>query len=137
MAVTENKRLGEVLTWIKAQQSEVRPAPKIKTNSEQTGYKKRGTKVGSRTDFMNDPAVIARREQALARFGCRRVKRPSKLRPGSSLVHAPIELRNPDQLTPDRALSSAPRRRLHRRCNIYILQGTTSPCPCIVVSLTC
>jgi hypothetical protein len=67
-AITENKRLGEVLGWIKAQQDEVRPAPRIKTNSEQTGYKKRGRKPGRRTDFINDPAVIARREQALARL---------------------------------------------------------------------
>lgn len=66
-AITENKRLGEVLSWIKAQQDEPRPAPTIKTNSEQTGYKKRGRKPGRRTDFMNDPAVIAQREQALAR----------------------------------------------------------------------
>lgn len=67
-AITENKRLGEVLTWIKAQQDEAWPAPKIKTNSEQSAYKQRGTKPGRRTDFMNDPAVIARREQALARL---------------------------------------------------------------------
>jgi transposase len=65
-AITENKRLGEVLSWIKARQDEVRAAPKIKTNSEQTGYKKRGRKAGRRTDFMNDPAVIARRQEALA-----------------------------------------------------------------------
>lgn len=65
-AITENKRLGEVLSWIKSQQDEARPAPKIKTNSEQTAYKKRGRKPGRRTDFMNDPSVIARREQALA-----------------------------------------------------------------------
>jgi len=65
-AITENKRLGEVLSWIKAQQDEARPAPKIKTNSEQSAYKKRGRKPGRRTDFMNDPSVIARREQALA-----------------------------------------------------------------------
>ncbi|WP_433641525.1 hypothetical protein [Mesorhizobium sp. 1B3] len=61
--------MGEVLSWIKAQQDEVRPVPKIKTNSEQTGYKKRGTKPGRRTDFMNDPAVVARRRQALSRHG--------------------------------------------------------------------
>ncbi|MER9139131.1 ISNCY family transposase [Mesorhizobium sp. M0830] len=67
-AVTENKRLGEVLTWIKAQQDEARPPPKIKTNSEQIAYRKRGTKPGRRTDFMNDPAIIARRKQALARL---------------------------------------------------------------------
>lgn len=67
-AITENKRLGEVLSWIKAQQDEARPAPRIKTNSEQNAYRKRGTKPGRRTDFLNDPAVIARREQALARL---------------------------------------------------------------------
>jgi transposase len=67
-AITENKRLGEVLSWIKAAQDEARPAPKIKTNSEQVQYQKRGRKPGRRTDFMNDPAVIARREQALARL---------------------------------------------------------------------
>ncbi|GAA2821676.1 hypothetical protein EDC40_10335 [Aminobacter aminovorans] len=66
-AITENKRLGEVLSWIKAQQDEARPAPKIKTNSEQIGYKKRGRKPGKRTDFMNDPTVIAHRQRALAR----------------------------------------------------------------------
>lgn len=66
-AITENRRLGEVLTWIKAKQDAERPAPRIRTNSEQTGYKKRGTKPGRRTDFMNDLAVIARRELALAR----------------------------------------------------------------------
>jgi hypothetical protein len=31
------------------------------------GYVKRGRKPGRRTDFMNDQAVIARREKALAR----------------------------------------------------------------------
>lgn len=66
-AVTENKRLGEVLTWIKAQQDEARCPSKIKTNSEQIAYKKRGSKPGRRTDFINDPAVIARPERALAR----------------------------------------------------------------------
>lgn len=67
-AITENKRLGEVLSWIKAQQDEARPAPKIKTNSEQNAYRKRGTKAGRRTDFTKDPAVIAQREQALAKL---------------------------------------------------------------------
>lgn len=66
-ALTENKRLGEVLSWIKAKQDELQPAPTIKTNSEQTGYTKRGRKPGRRTDFMNDPAVIARRQEALAK----------------------------------------------------------------------
>jgi hypothetical protein len=64
-AITENKRLGEVLSWIKAQQDEARPAPKIKTNSEQNAYRKRGTKAGRRTDFTKDPEVVARRQRAL------------------------------------------------------------------------
>lgn len=67
-AITENKRLGEVLLWIKAEQNNARPAPKIKTNSEQVGYEKRGRNPGRPRDLMNDPAVIARRETALARL---------------------------------------------------------------------
>ncbi|PDT81296.1 ISNCY family transposase [Sinorhizobium sp. BJ1] len=63
-AITENKRLSDVLAYIKARQDE-RPAPKVKTNSEKIGYTPRGRKPGKRTDFMNDPAVIARRQQAL------------------------------------------------------------------------
>ena len=35
---------------------------------KQSAYKKRRSKPGRRTDFINDPAVIARREQALARL---------------------------------------------------------------------
>lgn len=40
----------------------------IPDGSQSNGYVKRGTKPGRRTDFMSDPAVIARREQALARL---------------------------------------------------------------------
>jgi hypothetical protein len=65
-AITENKRLGEVLSWIKSEQDASRPAPRVKTNSEQVGYQKRGRKPGRRTDFMNDPSVIARRQQSLS-----------------------------------------------------------------------
>lgn len=54
-AITENKRLGDVLAYIKARQDE-RPAPKVKTNSEKIGYKPRGSKPGKRSNFMNDPA---------------------------------------------------------------------------------
>ncbi|RVG02987.1 ISNCY family transposase, partial [Sinorhizobium meliloti] len=43
-----------------------RPAPKVKTNSEKIGYRPRGRKPGKRTDFMTDPAVVARRRQALS-----------------------------------------------------------------------
>ncbi|MBD0417516.1 hypothetical protein [Oryzicola mucosus] len=48
IAFTESKGLGEVLSWIKPQQDDVRPAPKIKTNSEQAGYKKRDRNRASR-----------------------------------------------------------------------------------------
>ena len=61
-AITENKRLGDVLAYIKERQ-EQQNKPKVKTNSEKLGYVKRGRKPGRRTDFTNDPAVIARRQQ--------------------------------------------------------------------------
>ena len=66
-AITENKRLGDVLAYIKERQ-EQQTQPAVKTNSEKNGYKPRGRKPGKRTDFMNDPVVIARREQALSRL---------------------------------------------------------------------
>ncbi|WP_367714736.1 ISNCY family transposase [Nitratireductor sp. GISD-1A_MAKvit] len=66
-AVTENKRLGEVLSWIKDHQDDV-SSPRVKTNSQKGDYRKRDRKPGRRTDFVNDPAVNARREQALARL---------------------------------------------------------------------
>lgn len=66
-AVTENKRLGDVLEFIRERQDQMRP-PKVKTNSEKLGYKPRGTKPGRRTDFMNDPEVIARRQRASTRI---------------------------------------------------------------------
>jgi len=40
----------------------------IPDGSVGNGYVKRSRKPGRRTDFINDPAVIARREQALARL---------------------------------------------------------------------
>jgi len=64
-AITENKRLGDVLAYIKERQ-EQQTKPALKTNSEKIGYKPRGRKPGKRTDFMTDPAVIARRRQALS-----------------------------------------------------------------------
>jgi hypothetical protein len=55
-----------VLAYVKERQDqEVRPA--VKTNSDKNGYKPIGRKPGRRTDSMNDPAVIARREKALLR----------------------------------------------------------------------
>ncbi len=64
-AVVENKRLGDVLAYIKEQQDRDHAAAP-KTNSEKIGYKPRGRKPGRRTDFMNDPDVIATRARALA-----------------------------------------------------------------------
>ncbi len=66
-AITENKRLSDVLAYIKERQEQL-SAPRVKTNSEKNGYKPRGHKPGKRADFMTDPAVIARRQQALSRL---------------------------------------------------------------------
>ncbi|MHC1551045.1 ISNCY family transposase [Phyllobacterium sp. K27] len=65
-AITENKRLGDVLAYIKEHQDEQKK-PTVKTNSDKNGYVKRFRGPGRRKDFMNDPAVIARREKALSR----------------------------------------------------------------------
>jgi hypothetical protein len=43
-AIVENKRLGHALAIIKAQQ-DLKYAPKVKTNSEKIGYRKRGRKI--------------------------------------------------------------------------------------------
>ena len=61
-AITENKRLGDVLAYIKERQDQ-QDKPDVKTNSEKLGYVKRARGPGRRKDFMNDPAVIARRQQ--------------------------------------------------------------------------
>ncbi|ASY56697.1 ISNCY family transposase [Sinorhizobium sp. CCBAU 05631] len=66
-AITENKRLSDVLAYIKGRQEQL-PAPKVRTNSDKKGYTPRGRKPGKRTDFMNDPAVMGRRQQALSRL---------------------------------------------------------------------
>jgi hypothetical protein len=66
-AITENKRLGDVLAYIKERQDQ-QTKPAVKTNSEKIGYKPTGKKPGKRTDFMNDPDIIARHEKALARL---------------------------------------------------------------------
>jgi hypothetical protein len=42
-AIVENKRLGEVLAFLKSQQ-DARPSVRVKTNSEKTGYQKTGRK---------------------------------------------------------------------------------------------
>lgn len=65
-AITENKRLGDVLAYIKERQ-EQQDKPKVKSSSDKNGYVKRARGPGRRKDFMNDPAVIARRQKALLR----------------------------------------------------------------------
>ncbi|GEO86720.1 MULTISPECIES: ISNCY family transposase [Alphaproteobacteria] len=65
-AITENKRLGDVLAYIKERQ-EQQDKPKVKSNSDKNGYVKRARGPGRRKDFTNDPAVIARRKKALSR----------------------------------------------------------------------
>ncbi|MBB6489610.1 ISNCY family transposase [Rhizobium lusitanum] len=65
-AITENKRLGDVLAYIKERQ-EQQDKPKVKSNSDKNGYVKRARGPGRRKDFMSDQAVIARREKALSR----------------------------------------------------------------------
>jgi hypothetical protein len=58
-AVVENKRLSHALTIIKAQQ-EVKREPKVHTNSEKLGYKKRPRKVyGPEYEQPNAPAAEA------------------------------------------------------------------------------
>lgn len=57
-AIVENKRLSEVLSWIKRRQDEARPPPRIKTNSEQSGYQKRGTKPGRQREFPDKSAAM-------------------------------------------------------------------------------
>jgi hypothetical protein len=66
-AITENKRLGEELTYIKERRDQRSPS-KVKINSEKTDYKARGSKPGSSTDVMSDPVIAARRERALVRL---------------------------------------------------------------------
>lgn len=66
-AITENKRLGDVLAYIKeCQEQQTKPA--VKTNSEKIGYKPRGRKPGKRTEFIDDPTVVAPRKKALSRL---------------------------------------------------------------------
>jgi len=81
--IVENKRLDEALLMVAEMQADRKltrsqhgPSRTGQTNhmfgipdgSESNGYVKRGKKPGRRMDFINDPAVIARRDQALARL---------------------------------------------------------------------
>ncbi|NSZ87917.1 ISNCY family transposase (plasmid) [Agrobacterium tumefaciens] len=65
-AITENKRLGDVLAYIKERQ-DAQAKPEVKSNSDKNGYVKRVRGPGRRKDFTNDPAVISRRKKALSR----------------------------------------------------------------------
>ncbi|QPB23215.1 ISNCY family transposase [Rhizobium sp. 007] len=65
-AITENKRLGDVLSYIKERQDQ-QDKPTVKSNSDKNGYVKRARGPGRRKDFMGDPKVVARRENALLR----------------------------------------------------------------------
>lgn len=67
-AIKKNKRLSDVSAYIKVQQDQPVEA-NVKTNSDKNSYKPGGGKPGRRTDFINDPAVIARRQKALSRQG--------------------------------------------------------------------
>ena len=81
-AVVENKRLDDMLSIVAEmqagrEQQRSKSGPRrtgqmdhmfgIPDGSKSNGYQKRGRKPGRRTDFMNDPEVIARREKALLR----------------------------------------------------------------------
>jgi transposase len=57
-AIVENKRLGEVLAFIKSQQ-DARPPPRVKTNSERTGYQRTGRKPPGRRRLVEE--LMARR----------------------------------------------------------------------------
>jgi hypothetical protein len=81
--IVENKRLDEALAFTAAKQlgrerqrsqHGLRRAGQsdhmfaIPDGSQSNGYQKRGRKPGRQTDFMNDPTVNAKREQALAQM---------------------------------------------------------------------
>ena len=51
-AIVENKRLGEVLAYVKARQDQERP-PRVKTNSEKAAYQRTGRKSPGRKSFVD------------------------------------------------------------------------------------
>jgi hypothetical protein len=67
-AIVENKRLGEVLAFIKSQQDQ-RPPPRPKTNSERIGYRKKGRTSAGRTSFVDRMVERRRAEQLTAASG--------------------------------------------------------------------
>ena len=64
-AVTENKRLGDVLSFIKAQQDPL-PPPRVKTNSEGIAYQKRERKPSRKNDWVEQRRARRMREKAAA-----------------------------------------------------------------------
>src|SRR4051812_43162274 len=67
-AIVENKRLGEVLAFIKSQQ-DLRPPPRPKTNSERIGYRKKGRTSPGRKSFVDQVVGRRRAEQPTAASG--------------------------------------------------------------------
>ena len=67
-AIVENKRLGEVLAFIKSQQDQ-RPPPRLKTNSERIGYRKTGRTSPGRKSFVDRMVERRRAEQLAAASG--------------------------------------------------------------------
>jgi hypothetical protein len=61
-AIMENKRLGEVLAYVKERQDRERP-PKVKTSSERRGYQRTGRKPPGRKSFI-DRIIEERRAKA-------------------------------------------------------------------------
>ena len=51
-AIVENKRLSEVLAYVKDRQDQERP-PRVKTNSEKAGYQRTGRKSPGRKSFVD------------------------------------------------------------------------------------
>ena len=64
-AIVENKRLGEVLAFIKSQQ-DLRSPPRLKTNSERIGYQKTGRKPPGRKSFVDKMIEQRRAAEAAA-----------------------------------------------------------------------
>ena len=67
-AIVENKRLGEVLAFIKSQLDQRQP-PQLKTNSERIGYRKKGRTSPGRKSFVDRMAERRRAEQPAAASG--------------------------------------------------------------------
>lgn len=81
--VVDNKRLDDMLSAVAElqagrEQQRSKSVPRrtrqtdhmfgLRDGSTANGYQKRGGKPGRRTDFMNDPEVIAKRQKALSRM---------------------------------------------------------------------